>query len=101
MVCHYILEYLASYAISKVKDLQESLDEEKWEVVEVPLTYNTLIGKLHNPDAVIKTPSGSTKQLISDDIAYWTTESLLMLLSFICEYSDIILRISEISFDAF
>ena len=93
--------YLTSYAESKIKALQESLDEEKWEVVEVPLSYNALIERLHNSDAVIKPSSGFTKQLISDDIPYWATKSLLVLLVSICEYSDMMIQVNEITFNIF
>ena len=81
--------------------MQRILDEEKWETIEVPSKYFTLIENLHNSDPSPESSLVSTKQLTSDEISYWCTKSLLTLFSSICEYIDIISGINEIVFEAF
>lgn len=87
--------------MSKVKELQETLDEETWETVEVPLNCNAVVEELHNPDAVAEVAVGFAKQLVSDDVNYWATKSLLVLTTSICSYTQIMEHIPEAAFDAF
>lgn len=81
--------------------MQEALDDETWQVVEVPQNYNDLIERLHNPEVSFEVSSGLVKQLVSDDINYWATRSLLVLLSCICKYIDFIEGVKEVAFEAF
>jgi len=89
--------------------MQKILDHEKWQPVNVSTHFLTLLEKIHNPNYSIPsiTTTGSKEilepelqQIISDDIPYWCTTSLLFLINSISEFIELLTNIKEISIEA-
>jgi hypothetical protein len=77
-----------------------ALDKEKWVPVLVPHLHLLLINAFHGTDNTSGNES-SYKQLVSDDIAYWCSDSLLVLIIPLCEYIQMIMKIRDIAYESF
>jgi len=94
------IDFLKFYNKFKLEDLLTVLNKEKWVSVLVPHHYLSLINAFHGTDNTLPAED-SYKQLISDDIAYWCSESLLHLINPLCEYIQMIAEIRDIAYESF
>ena len=85
--------------MNKLEELQKTLDREKWLPTEVPKTYSALVESIHNPDAELHTDAENMQRLLSDEIQYWATKSLLLLVTLIQEYVELIPAVSAAAFE--
>jgi len=97
--------YLSTYSLTKMEILLKELDSDRWVAVPVPKLYEKIIEFLHTPslkdipeiskdEALL-----SAERLVSDEIPYWTVNSILTLLNIIYEYTKMIQNLPTISYE--
>lgn len=85
-----------------MEGLVKVMDKEKWVAVAVPKWCVALVDSFHGAGETAEFPGeDSYKQLISDDIAYWCTESLLFVIASTCEYIQIVTEIRDVAYETF
>lgn len=90
--------------MNRLEELQKLLDKERWVAVSVPQKYIGMIEHLHNPGSELGALLSAGKaetvpRVVSDDIQYPATESLLLLISTIYEHIQLIAKVPDVAYE--